>query len=581
MTRSMTRTLLAVLVGAAPLPVLAQFGGISPSVEMDGVTIQKVADIPSSPNPFVSGDQHPLRIAQDPTDGTLYVLTTSAPDGRDPGSTSTVYRLVPTEAGTFTLTAVLQNADHGTPRPVGMAFGPEGNLYLVGNDEVGDTQTKIVVRRGTPNGTGWDWATVVESAPYLFSYTYFDHRANSVVVTPDGETLLINSGARTDHGESYGGVREEGLTAVLLKIPADATDLVLPNDRAALKEAGYVYAEGNRNTADLTFAPNGDLFGPDNAGDRDDPGELNWLREGHHYGFPWRIGGNETPMQFNPYGAPYGYNDPANDPLVPGACNPNPADTGCYFSTDPGYPAPPEGVTFTEPIPNAGPYADTFLDAQTGAIRDASDEGLTITSFEGGRSPLGLTFDADSVLTGRLRGGAFMLSFAGARGGFPEGGRDLAFLDLDKGEDGYTMTVEAVVSDFVFPVDALMVGNVVYVIEYGRWFTSQPIRESRGIWAVRLPSGGTAVEGGPEVTASLEVYPNPAVGEITLTYRLAAPAAVRISVVDALGRVVHTVEAPAGSGEARIPTEGLSAGVYVVQLAAGEARASRVVTVVR
>src|SRR5690606_12274378 len=118
------------------------------------------------------------------------------------------------------------------------------------------------------------WATVATSEPYLFSYTYFDHRANSIVVTPDGTSLIVNSGSRSDHGEMYGGVREEGLTAVLLKVPADATDLTLPNDRQALKDGGYVYAEGNRNTADLAFAPNGDLFGPDNAGDRDDPGEL-------------------------------------------------------------------------------------------------------------------------------------------------------------------------------------------------------------------------------------------------------------------------------------------------------------------
>jgi hypothetical protein len=572
---------LVVFVSLVPTPAVAQFG---PVAEMDGVEVQKMADIPTG---SFGVNRHPIRIAQDPTDGALYVLATSQPDGRDPGSTNRIYRLDPAADGMFDLVTVLEDDDHGTPRPVGMTFGPEGNLYLVGNDEVGEEQTQIVIRRGTPNGDGWDWATVATSEPYLFSYTYFDHRANSIVVTPDGSTLIVNSGSRTDHGESYGGVREEGLTAVLLQIPADATDLTLPNDRQALKDAGYVFAEGNRNMADLAFAPNGDLFGPDNAGDRDDPGELNWVREGEHYGFPWRIGGNDTPMQFPPYGAPYGYNDPTNDPLVPNVCNPNPADTGCYFSNDPGYPAPPEGITFVEPIPNAGPFADEFLDPETGAVRDASEEDTTITTFSGGRSPLGLVFDADSVLVDPLKGGAFVLSFAGARDengdgqlDFPVGGQDLAFLDLDKSEDGYTLSAEAVVTDFTHPIDAVMVENVIYVIEYGSWFGGGG---SRGVWAVTLPrSTDTASEQGAEVVAAhFTVYPNPTSGALTLAYRLGAPSEVRIEVFDVLGRVVRTEERRAGEGRVVVPTEGLGAGVYVARLTAGGVHETRTFTVTR
>lgn len=540
-----------------------------PCVAMDGVEVQRMASIPNGGGAV---NRHPIRISQDPTDGALYVLATSQADGRGPGSTNVIYRLDLNASGTFDLVEVLANDDHGTPRPVGMTFGPEGNLYLVGNDEVGAEETQIVIRRGTPTGDGWDWSTVATSEPYLFSYTYFDHRANAVEVSPDGSTLYINSGSRTDHGESYGGVREEGLTAVLLRVPSDGTDIVLPNDRQALKDAGYVFAEGNRNSADLAFAPNGDLFGPDNAGDRDDPGELNWLREGHHYGFPWRIGGNDTPMQFEGY-------DPDADPLLPAACNPNNADTGCYFSNDPTYPEPPPGVTFTEPIPNAGPYADSYLDPVTGATRDASDDGVTIPSFSGGRSPLGLVFDADSLLAGRLEGGAFMLSFAGASGGFPTDGQDLIFLDLDKSEDAYTMSAELVADGFVHPIDAVMVGNVVYVVEYGDWFSPGG---SRGVWAVTLPRrDATPVEGGPEVATSLEVYPNPTAGNLSLAYRLPTPSAVRVDLVDALGRVVRTAEPPADAGRLDLSTEGLGAGVYVVRLTAGDVRATRTVTVLR
>ncbi len=561
--------LLIVILGAlAPVRVFAQFGPSSPVANMDGVEIRKMADIPGG---FYN--RHPIRIAQNPSDGALYVLATSAPDGRDVPATSVIYRLDPAADGTFELVSVLTDDDHGTPRPVGMAFGPDGVLYLVGNDEVGSTETQIVIRRGTPSGGGWDWATVAISEPYLLSYTYFDHRANSVVVSPDGSTLFVNSGSRSDHGEMYGGVREEGLTAIILQIPADATDLVLPNDRQALKDADYIYAEGIRNTADLAFAPNGDLFGPDNAGDRDDPGELNWLRKGEHYGFPWRIGGNDTPMQFDGY-------DPTTDPLVPSPCNPNNADTGCYFSNDPDYPPPPEGVTFVEPIPNAGPYADKFLDPETGAIRDASEEGTTITTFEGGRSPLGLVFDADSLLVGRLKGGAFILSFAGARGGFPEEGQDLIFLDLEKGTDGYTLSAEAVVTGFTHPIDAVMVDDVVYVVEYGDWFSAGG---SRGVWAVTFPED-PETSSAPQIevpTVHLDAYPNPTAGALTLVFRLPAPSDVQIELVDVLGRVVRTINRRAGTSQVVVSTEGLGAGIYVARLTAGTTRASRTITVVR
>lgn len=550
-----------------PASVLAQFG---PVAAMPGVEIQRMANIPTG---GFSVNRHPVRIAQNPMDGALYALATSAPDGRDVPATSIVYRLDPASDGTLEPVSVLTDADHGTPRPVGMAFGPDGSLYLVGNAEVGETQTQIVLRRGTPDGDEWSWTTVATSEPYLLSYTYFDHRANAIIVTPDGSTLIVNSGSRTDHGESYNGVREEGLTSVLLKIPADATDLVLPNDRTALKAAGYVFAEGNRNTYDFAFAPNGDLFGTDNAGDRDDPGELNWLREGEHYGFPWRIGGNDTPMQFEGY-------DPSEDPLLPAPCNPNNADTGCYFSNDPDYPGPPEGVIFAEPIPNFGPYADKFLDPVTGVVRDASDEDTTITTFSGGRSPLGLVFDADSLLAEPLTGGAFMLSFAGAMGGFPEDGQDLVFLDLEKGESGYTVATELVASGFEHPIDAVLVGDTIYIIEYGQWFGAGG---SRGVWAVTLPSGtGIAIEDRAVAsTVRLDAYPNPASDILTIAYETdRRQSSVQIEIIDVLGRVVRSFSPQPGRGRIAVPTEGLGSGAYVARLRMGAQEVSGIFTVV-
>ena len=122
--------------------------------------------------------------------------------------------------------------------------------------------------------------------------------------------------SHSDHGEVQDGkgafpdLRETTLTAVVLRVPTDARELVLPNNRDALRAQGFLFAEGLRSAYDLAFAPNGDLFATENGPGRDMAEELNWLRQGHHYGFPWRMGLEDTPQQFPDY-------DPASDFLLP------------------------------------------------------------------------------------------------------------------------------------------------------------------------------------------------------------------------------------------------------------------------
>jgi len=116
---------------------------------------------------------------------------------------------------------------------------------------------------------------------------------NGIIVSPDGNSLFINSGSRTDHGEveDDGGVfpntREVALTAKIFRLPATASNLLLPNDTNALRNAGYIFAEGTRNSFDFAWAPNGDLFATENGPDRDMSDELNWLRQGLHESVAW------------------------------------------------------------------------------------------------------------------------------------------------------------------------------------------------------------------------------------------------------------------------------------------------------
>jgi glucose/arabinose dehydrogenase len=67
--------------------------------------------------------------------------------------------------------------------------------------------------------------------------------------------------------------------------------------------------DGVRNAFDPEFAPNGVLMAGDNGPDTDYPEELNIIRKGAHYGFPWRLSDVYNPPQFPTY-------DPAQDRLL-------------------------------------------------------------------------------------------------------------------------------------------------------------------------------------------------------------------------------------------------------------------------
>jgi Glucose / Sorbosone dehydrogenase len=245
-----------------------------------------------------------VRIAKDPRNNTLYYLKRNGD----------IYQV---NLSLSTSTLVYNSSNHNIGETQGMAIGLNGTIYLVGNADLINSQTKAIIVKGVINsGTGQRiWSILAKSAGYPKSKTAYDHRFNGVVVSPDGNYIYVNSGARTDHGEVqsvdglYPNTREVGLTACILRLPTNGKNIFLPNNRASLKTSGYIFAEGIRNTFDMAFAPNGDLFGAENGPDRDMSEELNWLRLGGNYGYPWRIGGADNPQQFANY-------NPATDRLL-------------------------------------------------------------------------------------------------------------------------------------------------------------------------------------------------------------------------------------------------------------------------
>jgi hypothetical protein len=415
----------------------------------------------------------PIRIVKDPRDNALYYLKQSG----------SIYRIT-VNPGTNTSTGarVYGTEHHTISAAAGMAIGPDGTIYVVGNTSTNnDNSTFATIMKGVTNTAGGrTWSMLARTQPYPRSRTYFDHVFNGIVASPDRQFVYVNSGSRTDHGEvqSVNGLfpntREVPLTAKILRLPASAINLVLTNDIAMLRAGGFIFAEGVRNTYDMAFAPNGDLFGTENGPDRDMAEELNWLRAGRHYGFPWRIGGADNPQQFPNY-------DPSADQLLDPRFA---AVQGGYYHNDPTFPPAPPNLT--EPVINVGPDADSYRDPADGQVRDASSQGRTLSTFTAHRSPLGLVFDVDGVMANEFRHHGFVLSWTqgdpngdSVAGPFRDASQDLLDLELTKlGQTNYQARVRRIVGGFSNPIDAEIVDNRIYVIEYGG---------SLGIWEVTMP----------------------------------------------------------------------------------------------
>ncbi|HTY11437.1 MAG TPA: T9SS type A sorting domain-containing protein [Bacteroidota bacterium] len=498
-----------------------------------------------------------VRIKRDPVSHRLYIVQNNG----------LIQRVNFGTGGSATLTTVYQPSVDSVNAPLGITFGPDGTMYLTGNDSTGVIGTAVVVK-GVPDSLGSEnrtWSVIARTVGYRYGNIY-NHRVNAIILNPTGDSLYINSGAATDHGELHNGFREAGLTSIIWKLPISGHDILLQDDREWLRSNGYLFAEGIRNTFDFAYAGNGDLFGPENSDDRDDPEELNWLREGHHYGFPWRIGGDNTPQQYTPY-------DPHTDPLL----SKNAWGGGnlyVTYSEDSTYPARPDSITFTEPIPNAGPDADKFRDTTTGAVKDAHQLGTTDATFTPHLSIDGIVFDKDSIIAGDLKGNAFVISFSNSSliTALNDTSQNLMAIALTKNDTGYIAHVTKLVTGFNSPLGIEMVGDTLYIVETGLQYSNN----SPKLWQVILPTGTAAgvdeKQNHPSAYALNQNYPNPFNPATVISYQLTANSFVTLKVYDELGREVARLVSEtegAGNHSVRWDAANLSSGVYFYELSAG------------
>jgi glucose/arabinose dehydrogenase len=107
-----------------------------------------------------------------------------------------------------------------------------------------------------------------------------------------------------------------------------------------------------------------------------------------------------------------------------------------------------------------------------GKEHDAGKEGQTLSTFTPHRSPLGLVFATEAKLPTPWRSSdaqfnAFLVSWGAAGGTLSDKGQDLLFLQLFKKDGHYETTTLQIATGFKNPIDAVLIDNKLYILEYG------------------------------------------------------------------------------------------------------------------
>ena len=420
-----------------------------------------------------------VRILQNPVSGDVYYTTFEGD----------VYKIKDLNTATPSSQKIISLADHGISRLQGAAFY-KNYLFLCGNV---DTNNKKVtkgrmVRFELGGADSIKMSVVFNTVDYGANKTIYDHGWNALAVSPDGKYIYANSGARTDHGEIqdngglFPGARDNALTSKIFRFPIDTKDLYLTDDYDKLKAAGYIYAEGIRNAYDMAFDGQGNLFAVVNSGDYDSPEDMFWVREGHHYGFPWLMGGIENPQQY-----PGWKPNPDIDSFINRFSH---SWQVKYYYDDSTFPKKPAGIRFSPGVQNLGPDANEYR-GHSGKVLDGDSTGIAVSTFTAHSSPLGIFFDTKRTLDDSLNSDGFVIRYtlgqrAAMMGKFTKQGSDLLHMHFsyDAAMDNYFIKTTRIVEGFVEPTDAILIGNDVYVIEYGG--------RAGHIWKISLPGRNTS-----------------------------------------------------------------------------------------
>jgi hypothetical protein len=137
-----------------------------------------------------------IRLARDPESGDLFYLDGSA----------NLYRLTLQPEGESSGELVHDHSDiGGAENTTGMAFGPDGALYISGNVNEGDT-TRATIRKGVPDGSGaYSWSAFATTESYPLAKNNFDHLVNGLAMRM--ESMFSSTAARARTTAKYRPVR--------------------------------------------------------------------------------------------------------------------------------------------------------------------------------------------------------------------------------------------------------------------------------------------------------------------------------------------------------------------------------------
>jgi hypothetical protein len=386
------------------------------------------------------GEQEPVRIAAHPVSGRLYVLGGGGDVcGIDPQSGAR--RRVLSGKDYIEQPA---RQDVNIPLPVdpavvnspitlratlclGLAFDRETRLYVVANVQI---PGKVYVNRVDIYRTPPVGPDGVPARPALwtrFDYPYgvggFNHGACRLAQGPDG-LMYLGSGSRTDHGEAGDVANISRLgEAPHPDVPGgpgipggEFTACILRFDPARGQQAPEVYSRGNRNPFGFDWDDRGRLIDAENGPMADHPEELNHVRQGKHYGFPYVFGNGETPAY-------------------------------------PDSPRPPPGLTFEPPIRNLGP---------AGLLGNTPMYSLAPHS-----SPSGMVFYRSGKLPRRYENSFFVARF-GNLVNYNRIGFDVLNVRLEDKDGALVAHTERFLDHLNRPIDLALSGGNLYVVEYCR-----------------------------------------------------------------------------------------------------------------
>jgi hypothetical protein len=411
---------------------------------------------------FETGEQEPVRIATRPTTGQLYVLGGG-------GDLTLVDRTTGKRRLLFKGTDYIaepKRKEINIPLPVdrkwvnspltlratlclGLAFDDHDRLYVVANVLVPgkvDINRVDLYRAGSFNREG------VPQRPRLwttFSYPYgvggFNHGACRIAQGPDGK-MYLGSGSRTDHGEAgdqpHISRRGEGPHPDVPGGPGlaggDFTACILRFDPKRGQQTPEVFSRGNRNPFGFDWDDHGRLIDAENGPMADHPEELNYVRAGKHYGFPYEFGNKEKPA----------YPDAAR---------------------------PPAGLHFEPPIQNVGP---------AGLLGDHPLYSLAPHS-----SPCGMVFYRTGELPKRYEKSFFLCRFGNLLN-YNRIGFDLLNIRLEEQDGKLIAHTERFLDRLGRPIDVCTSGGKLYVVEYCRQ------TETAGPGSAGFRAGGRVLEVG-------------------------------------------------------------------------------------